>query len=204
MEGWIKIHSKIVNWEWSNDSNMVSLLLHLLIRANYKPSKWRGIDIKRGQLLTGRKQLSKWTGISEQTIRTCIERLKSTSEITIQSTNKYSVISICNYDKYQQTSTSKSTSKLTNDQPATNHIQEEEERKEDNIRELENSFSMIAETGKVLGTNEKKVKELLGKFIQEQKASDTLGRDLPDLRKHFVQWSKKHFKGSSDEITMVT
>jgi len=121
--GWIKIYRKLREWEWYKDSKMVHLFIHLLISANRKPGKFEGMDISRGQLITGRKQLCFDTGISEQSIRTCLDKLKSTSEITIKSTNKFSVITLINYGLYQSTekkSTSKSTSTLTNDQPTTN------------------------------------------------------------------------------------
>lgn len=95
--------------------------------ANHEPKKWRGQEIGRGQILTGRKQLSSTTGISEQSVRTCLERLKETKEITIKSTNQNSIITVCNYDSYQQKEATtnqqtnqQSTSQLTSDQPATN------------------------------------------------------------------------------------
>lgn len=98
---WIKVHRKIVDWEWYTDSSTVHLFFHLLIKANYKESSYRGMAVERGQVLTGRKKLAAETGISEQKIRTGLERLKETNEITIKSTNKFSVITICNYDTYQ-------------------------------------------------------------------------------------------------------
>lgn len=121
--GYIALHRKFNQWEWKSDPNMVALFIHLLVNANYVPKSWQGQIIERGQVVIGRKQLSLDTGISEQTIRTCLNKLKSTSEITIKPTNKFSILTIVNYDKYQggQTeSTSRSTSKLTNNQPTTN------------------------------------------------------------------------------------
>lgn len=102
MEGWIKLHSKFLEWEWIDDPKMVSLFLHLLLKANYRANNWKGTQVKRGQMVAGLKALNKTTGISIQSLRTCIGRLKSTGEITVQSTNKFSVITICNYDRYQQ------------------------------------------------------------------------------------------------------
>ena len=101
MEGWIKLHRKFCGWEWFNISEMVHLFIYLLINANHEDGNWRGISIKRGQIITGRNSLSENTGISSQTIRTCLSRLKSTNEITIKSTNKYSIITITKYDDYQ-------------------------------------------------------------------------------------------------------
>lgn len=121
--GFIIIHRKIRDWGWYKKSEMVHLFLHLLLLANHEPGEWQGHKINRGQLITGRHNLSKDTGISPQTIRTCLNKLKSTSEITIKSTNKFSIITILKYSDYQdkrEKSTSKLTNKLTNNQPATN------------------------------------------------------------------------------------
>jgi len=122
MEGWIKLHRRLINWEWYNDSKMVHLLLHLIMSANHKDGKWKGVLVKRGETIVGLNKLKEQTGISVQSLRTCMNRLKSTSEITIKTTNKYSVVTILNYDSYQsQEVDNKQTNKqLTNKQQTTN------------------------------------------------------------------------------------
>lgn len=125
--GWVKIHRRLQLWEWYTDSAMVHLFLHLLLSANREAGNWRGIPVKRGQLITGRKSLSKETGISERTIRTCLKRLKSTSELTIETTNLYSIITICNYDEYQSRegeSDQQNDQPTANERPASDHKQE--------------------------------------------------------------------------------
>lgn len=122
-QGYVVIHRQFLKWEWATNSNMVNLFVHLLLMANHQDNKWQGIDIKRGQLITGLDKLSKITGISAQTLRTCLTRLKSTGEITSISTNKFRIITILKYDYYQsehKKSTSKLTSKLTINQQTTN------------------------------------------------------------------------------------
>jgi hypothetical protein len=125
--GYIKTWRKIEDWGWYTDSKMVHLLIHFILKANYKDSFFRGIKIKRGQLVSGTLSLSKNTGIARQSIRTCIERLKSTNDIKVQSTNKFSIITVCNYDTYQsdeekinQHKNNSSNQQLTNNQPTTN------------------------------------------------------------------------------------
>jgi len=120
MEGWIKLHRQFTKWEWYNDINTCRLFLHLLIIANHEDQKWRGIVIKRGQRLTSLGHLAKETGLTVQNVRTSIKKLKSTSELTSKPTNKNTLITICNYDKYQDKVTNKLTSQLTNDQQTTN------------------------------------------------------------------------------------
>ena len=122
--GWIKLHTKFLEWEWADDPNMVSLFIHLLLMANYKECEWHGIKIERGQFVTSLSKLSAKTGISIQTLRTCLNRLQSTQEITSKLTNKYRIITICKYDKYQvvEQVTNKQTNKqVTSNQQATNN-----------------------------------------------------------------------------------
>jgi len=102
---------------------MVHLFLHLLLNANHQDWKWRGTDVKRGQVITWRNSLNLATGISEQSLRTCLDRLKSTNEITIKSTSKFSIITVVKYNDYNDTeikSTKPLTSISTNQQPTTN------------------------------------------------------------------------------------
>ena len=123
MHGFIKLHRKMLNWEWQSDPNTFSVFMHLLLMARFEEGSWKGIHLDPGQLIAGRKALSQIIGISEQSIRTCLDRLKSTNEITIKSTNKFSIITIVNWAKYQPNGdllTSKSTSRRANDQPAAN------------------------------------------------------------------------------------
>ena len=101
MAGWIKIHRELLQWEWFGKAEMVQLFLYLLLKANCEEKQWQGITIMRGQLITTNSAIRKDLQLSEQQIRTIIKRLISTGEITYKSTNKYVIITICNYDRYQ-------------------------------------------------------------------------------------------------------
>lgn len=126
-DGFIKLHRSILDWEWYQDQNTKSVFIHLLLNANWEDSRFRGHEVPKGSLVCGRKKLAKSLGLTEQEIRTSLEHLKSTNEITIKSTNKFSIITIANWEKYQglrEESTNKTTNKTTNNQPTTNHIKE--------------------------------------------------------------------------------
>ncbi len=99
--GWIKLHRQLLDWEWYTDVNTTRVFLHLLLVANHKDNKWRGIDIKRGQRLTSISALSSETNLSIKNIRTAIKRLKSTNEVASQSTAQHTVFTMVNYDLYQ-------------------------------------------------------------------------------------------------------
>ncbi len=119
MEGWIKLHRKLLDWEWHDDPNTLSLFIHLLLKANHKGKRWRGQLVESGQVITGRRSLSKATGLSEQSVRTSLEKLKSTREVTIKSTNRFSIITIVKWGDYQAKK-SESTSKSTSQTPTSN------------------------------------------------------------------------------------
>tara|TARA_R110000796_G_C14521492_1_gene430915 strand:+ start:338 stop:988 length:651 start_codon:yes stop_codon:yes gene_type:complete len=114
-KGWIKIHRQITEWEWYNEPNTFRLFLHLLLKANHKPIKYRGTTIDVGQVMTGLDVLSKDTGLSVQKVRTSLERLKLTNEITIKSSNKGTIIQIVKYVDYQVV-----TNEITNKQQTDN------------------------------------------------------------------------------------
>ena len=100
-EGWIKLHRKLLEWEWYQDPKMVHLFIHLLLLANHEPGKWQGVAVSRGQVITGLKSLQEATGLTIQNIRTCLGKLESTKELTSKSTNRFRVITLCNYEDYQ-------------------------------------------------------------------------------------------------------
>lgn len=119
MKGWVKIYRELQEWEWYTKPEMVHLYIHLLLSANHTTVKWQGVTVKRGQLVTSISQLSKNTGLSVQSIRTCLARLKSTSEITIEATKAYTLITICNYGIYveKDSESNKASNKASNKQP---------------------------------------------------------------------------------------
>ena len=109
MNGYIKIHRKIVEWEWYSNTNVTRVFLHLLATCNYLPSKYRGKTIEAGQRFFGREKLATEVGLTVQQLRTALDKLKSTNEITINN----GLITIVNWECYQCDSNQEITSKLT-------------------------------------------------------------------------------------------
>ena len=123
MNGYIRLYRSILDWEWSNDPNTFTVFVHLLLGASFTDKRWRGMEIKAGQVVFSLSSLAKKTGLSVQRLRTVINRLKSTGEITCETTNKYSVVTIVKWAKYQTQDTdinTQATSEPTNEQHASN------------------------------------------------------------------------------------
>ncbi len=96
--GFIKLHRSILDWRWYKDVNTCHLFTHLQLMANYTSGDFRTHTLKRGQLITSLKHLSEQTGLTVQQVRTALNHLKSTNDITINSTSKYTMITINNYE----------------------------------------------------------------------------------------------------------
>ena len=118
--GWIKIHRKLMEWEWYGEPNMVTMWIHLLLSANHKPKQWHGKIIERGQLVTSLESLANSCGLSFQQTRTCLDRLVNGNQIIKESTNKYTLITICKYEDYQGI---EELQQQTNNNPITNNQQ---------------------------------------------------------------------------------
>lgn len=173
--GWLKIHYSLLDWEWYDDLPTRVLFQHLLLRANYADAVWHGIEIKRGQILTSRATLVKESGLTEQQVRTALKHLVSTNEITTEVTNKFTIITICNYVVYQgeETETNQQNDKqLTNNQPATNQQLTTRKEEYNNIRKKEKDNTSIIPKEKKEQTAE--FREALINFGVETDMADEL------------------------------
>ena len=100
--GFISLHRKLLNWEWYTDVNVKTLFIHCLLRANFKDRNHKGIPLKRGQFITSLRKLSIETGLSERQVRTALDKLKMTNELTNDSNNQYRIITVLKYNEYQK------------------------------------------------------------------------------------------------------
>lgn len=120
MQGWIAIHRQMIEWEWYTDANTVRVFLHCLIRANHQEAKWRGKVIKRGTFLSSFDILASELKLSRQQIRTAINKLKSTNEVTTSSSAQSTVFKVENYDIYQPATNGATKHQPSNNQQITN------------------------------------------------------------------------------------
>ena len=122
--GYIRLHRKLINWEWYKNQNTKDLFIHLLMTVNYEDKNLEGITIKRGSRVASYSTLERELGISIQSLRTAVKHLKSTKDITSEQQGKFTVFTVVNYDTYQfnQQDNQQTTNKaLTSDQQRTNN-----------------------------------------------------------------------------------
>lgn len=133
--GWIKLHRSAMDSEVFKNSKVWHLWTYILMSVSGKERHFSVRDgvitLLPGQMVFGRQQAAKDTGLSEQNIRTALTRLISTNKLTKTSTKRFTLVSVCNWAEYQnensaanQKSNQETNLQVTNSQPTANHIQE--------------------------------------------------------------------------------
>lgn len=122
MIGYIKINRKILEWEWYKNINTKVLFLHCLLKANWKDGKFEGKVIPKGSFVTSIPHLSEETLLTVREVRTAIGHLKMTGELTVETTNKYSIITVNNYCLYQCTDTQNGSQETVNSQSSDSQV----------------------------------------------------------------------------------
>lgn len=113
---WIKLNRNILEWRWFKDRSALQVFLYLLLSANTKDNEYKTITIHRGEVVRTQERIAEDTGLSRQQVRTVLCKLEATKEITKESRSGIVVISIVNYNKYQD-SNQEVNQPITNDQP---------------------------------------------------------------------------------------
>jgi len=108
--GWIKLHRQILDhWTWLDKKNIWrrSAWIYFIIRANHKqtiiPIGNQLMTIAKGAFITSIDNLAFEFGVSSFKIKTFIKMLQKDEMITVKTTNKFTYITICNYETYQET-----------------------------------------------------------------------------------------------------
>lgn len=111
-DGWLKLFRKTRhNKVFLHDLKAWHVFECLMLLSDYKTGSWRG----------GRIMLANFSQINENTIKDVLRRLQQQRMITIKSTNRYSIITICNWSKYQGADTKPVTTPITNQSPTNHH-----------------------------------------------------------------------------------
>ena len=122
--GYLKLYRSMRQWGWYKDANTMRVFVHLLLSANWEESEYMGVKICAGEAVYGRKKYAAALGLSEQQVRTAMQHLQKTGEIsTIKATNRFSVIKIEKWALYQSQdaeSNQQPNQRATSNQPAIN------------------------------------------------------------------------------------
>ena len=116
--GFVKLYRSFLDWEWYEDGPTKILFLHLLLKANYQDKRQQGVLVKRGQYMTSIRKLAAETGLSVRHTRTALSRLEATHEVTQQTSPQSSIITVKNYDRFQEAAHEATHQRHTKDTPS--------------------------------------------------------------------------------------
>ena len=121
--GWVSVHRKLLYNPIFKNDKLFRVFMYCLLKASHSDHKQLVgdaiVELKPGQLVTGRKTISTDTDLTEQNVRTAMLKLEKLGILTSKPTNKFSVISITNWYKYQQTNQQVTSSQPTSNQQVT-------------------------------------------------------------------------------------
>jgi len=139
-KGWIKLHRQFLDWEWYSEPNCLRVFLHCLLKANHRDKAYRGTLIKRGTFVTSFEVLQYELSLTTQQLRTVLRKLESTGEINKQSTSKGTLITVCNYNTYQEEGLDENTdsNKPTTNEQQTNNKQSTTTKNDKNVNNDKN------------------------------------------------------------------
>ena len=103
--GYVKLWRKSLDAGWIRNPKLWAFWTWCLMKATHKEYTLivglQAVHLMPGQFVFGRRAAAKETGLSEQEIRTIIAFLVKAGNLTIKTTNKFSVITIINWPTYQ-------------------------------------------------------------------------------------------------------
>ena len=185
--GYIKVYRDMRLWEWYKHPYISRLFMHFLLCANHKDNKWQGKTIKAGSFITSRQKLAQELNLSEQKIRTGINKLKSTNEITSSTNGQYTVITINNWNLYQ------TNNQVFNQQITTNN----NVKNDNNVENVNNSF-LHEEKEKIINIFCNSYEEVFNKKCylsdKEKKELITIIKQNPEVKEEIALLLLKYSK----------
>ena len=144
MAGWIKIYRDLQDHWLAQDMEKLGRWTSLLLMAAHEDKKTlvgnQLIELKRGQLIASNSFLAERWNTSERTVLRFLNLLESDSMLHRCTHRKVTIITICNYDSYQEKRKGKVTNTCTDDAPMAHQSVSENKNVEEN-KEIYNTNS---------------------------------------------------------------
>ena len=122
-KGWVKLHRQLIDNPIFKNDKLFRVFMYCILKASHSEHDQLVGDVivkvKSGQFVTGRKAISSDNGLTEQNERTALSKLEKLNILTSKPTNKFSLISITNWGKYQQDNQQVTSSQPTSNQQVT-------------------------------------------------------------------------------------
>lgn len=217
MTGWIKTYKSLLNHWLSQDMEKLGRWMFLLLSAAHEDTKEvhgnRIIELKQGQLVASNSFLAKRWNTSERTVLRFLEMLESDGMLHRCTHQKITIITICNYESYQEKKKGKRTDECSENAPMTHRWRTHPKKNKEDILVLVDNNNAPAHTHE--GSREEyyqdryrleggwteaammshlsidEVKKVFEEFIIEQKHNSREHLDYPDFKTHFLNYLRK-------------
>lgn len=104
--GFISVHRKLFDKGFARNPKYLAVWIYILSHANHETKEILAngttILIERGSFLTSIKLISKFFNLSFNMTWRILNYFKTDNQIDIKTTNRYSIITVLNYELYQQ------------------------------------------------------------------------------------------------------
>ena len=195
----IILDRKILDWQWYQNPRIFRVFLHCLLKANWKDKKWMGKEIKRGSFVTSQLKLSKELGLDRSAIQRSLKALESEQCLVSKTSNKFTTITICNYDSYQSIKNvdehQMSTKRASNEHQMSTTNNNNNKNKENNIYIYSEEYFKNAKLVKGVLENqritESKLRSEMQEFIINLENKGAYSNDFTHFKQHFFSFLKK-------------
>lgn len=212
--GYVRVDRQLLDWEWYKDQNTFRVFMHLILKANWKEGRFQGVEVPRGSLITSYANLASELGLTVRNVRTAIEHLKMTGEVTSTKHAKFSLFTVKNYDLYQSDDKQVTSNRQASDKQSTTIEKGKKERnkKDDlkhNVVQPENGKESIWSAEDVqffvfdesmLESDDADQEEVGYIDFPEEETKDFPGKPVGEVIDHLNQMTGKKFRKNSKEI----
>jgi len=99
--GYILVHRKMLESLSMSDSWLCHLWMTILLRANWKTGYFAGTELKPGQFAFSRRNFAESMKVSRGKLDRGLETLQKAGQIKIKASQRFSVLTVCNWKGYQ-------------------------------------------------------------------------------------------------------
>lgn len=215
MAGWIKMHRDTEDHWVAKDMEKLGRWVTLLWMATHEDKKVlvgnQLVELKRGQFIASNSFLAERWDTSERTVLRFLELLEKDGMLHRCTHRKITIITICNYEKYQGNSKGICTDTCTDGAPMAHRwrteikeIKEDKEylsytstapacthtREEDDFVRRYREEGMWDTVAVILHKPVPYCEHLFDRWILEYQHKGQKHRDYTDFKSHFIQWAR--------------
>lgn len=213
MAGWIKVYRDLQDHWLAQDFEKLGWWVDLLLSATHKDTKLliggHLIELKKGQLRASSTYLAERWGKAKRTVQKFLDLLESDHMISRESSHKSTIITICNYESYQEVEQTQVAEKVAQEYPIGSQSVAEN-KNEKNVKEINITTTACAytcaceeyaqryekennwaEVALMLHTSIEQCQDLFKEFCSVQKHDGKVWNDYQDFRRHWRIWASK-------------